>query len=848
MKTLGLIAIFLGLALIVAGVASRALGLGTGQDFLFFQLFGVSRKVLSRAGLILAATGAVGLVLARFGVVVRLKRSKFNASLPRRLASFVRESSCDAVHAFLANARESCRLAGPFAWRRELSVLALNLLSLVSFCAITFAANQSRLFHGLDGAYMMTLGKQQHMWMQVLPGLTNNFFQSLGNIWIPINTWLIPAYSLSMDSHRDVNVVIAFMVHAIEIFLAIYAFSRIVVSDRVIGLMAAWGFVMLTLPLSGYPAIYAIFGLAPYLLTLSAISLFSLSLYSMSGRGGLANALACALAIAGLLAWIVLASPMLIVVLAPAIGLFGLSLLLATADRRERKRQVLVAVAVVVLLCAIGLPMMIAGIYKYTAAYYFPLELVNTRQTLRFASILFHDSTYGGLAGRVLFLMALCGGMVGTWVGTGRVRTVSIAMLSYMALLIVVGAILVVADFWRGPSPIYFEFFIWPVYAVLASLFLRVAVGSIIDVIKKRLGQPKSRAGLAALSGVTRFGWAGLALVPWIVLLAIEHGRVAYARDFPYPPTATPLTSYLQREVGLAVGGTFRGRVLTLSGLGIPQAVGWGELHGVDHELIRNFGNDYRTIGLWYFDIPTLFEYNQAITPALYLIATRFLVRDGDTQWRSVLVMRSAPLNLLRLLGIRYVIADAPVEGTLFQRMRLDGKDGRAVYLYEIDGVNVGDYSPTRHTTLVQALDVVTAMSRADFDGRTQVFTDAALPDGLVAASDVRMITGRGGIRVTARSSGRSILVLPLEFSRCLDVASVESPSGNPRLFRANLVQTGVEFSGSLDATISYYTGPLRNTTCRLEDASDIEKLGIRAVPNRSFSADHLAGAPNRAR
>ena len=83
------------------------------------------------------------------------------------------------------------------------------------------------------------------------------------------------------------------------------------------------------------------------------------------------------------------------------------------------------------------------------------------------------------------------------------------------------------------------------------------------------------------------------------------------------------------------------------------------------------------------------------------------------------------------------------------------------------------------------------------------------------------------GYKVRAQSEGSAILLLPIEFSRCLTVSSrVDGPPR--RLFRADLVLTGVLFDRRLDADISFRVGPGEASRCRVQDANDAEHMRIR--------------------
>jgi putative transposase len=61
-------------------------------------------------------------------------------------------------------------------------------------------------------------------------------------------------------------------------------------------------------------------------------------------------------------------------------------------------------------------------------------------------------------------------------------------------------------------------------------------------------------------------------------------------------------------------------------------------------------------------------------------------------------------------------------------------------------------------------------------------------------------------------------------YSHCWTV----SGKGDPVLFRANLMQLGVSFTGHLDANLEFRFGPILASRCRLQDIGDMERLRVR--------------------
>jgi hypothetical protein len=88
------------------------------------------------------------------------------------------------------------------------------------------------------------------------------------------------------------------------------------------------------------------------------------------------------------------------------------------------------------------------------------------------------------------------------------------------------------------------------------------------------------------------------------------------------------------------------------------------------------------------------------------------------------------------------------------------------------------------------------------------------------------MIFERGAVHVTATSAGTSALLLPLQFSHCFRLLAAQPD--RVRVVRANLIHTLILFAGELDARLKWEFSFWRNSGCRLRDAEDVRKLGLR--------------------
>jgi hypothetical protein len=191
----------------------------------------------------------------------------------------------------------------------------------------------------------------------------------------------------------------------------------------------------------------------------------------------------------------------------------------------------------------------------------------------------------------------------------------------------------------------------------------------------------------------------------------------------------------------------------------------------------------------------------------------------------SILLYRFRPL-LLRALGVRFVIADGTLNDPLLELVMTETGKGRAtVNLYEIKGANLGQFSPTQAIWAGDYAAAVAAL-REQRDFENSVVLSFRRAD-LVRASRSRLVAVKNGYRLTASAPGRAMLVLPVQFSHCWEVEDSGDLASPPRLFRANLVQTGILFKDNADVRLRFNFEPW-SASCRLEDARDLTLLGIK--------------------
>ena len=224
------------------------------------------------------------------------------------------------------------------------------------------------------------------------------------------------------------------------------------------------------------------------------------------------------------------------------------------------------------------------------------------------------------------------------------------------------------------------------------------------------------------------------------------------------------------------------------------------------------------------------------VTPqAIYFIQKLFKRNlSADLNWfRPWINTGDASFDLLfrtfRALGVRYIGGYDPLRipgvkefrSVSFPRRQPGNPPGLWV-IDEIPDVNLGNYSPTEITVGRSAAEIVAALSGENFDFARQVVLSIEVHDRLVPARDMRLSVIRGGLHVSGYSDGISLVVLPQQYSNCL-----RAHDDRVRLMRANLIMTGLMFSGALDTDISFDYG-IFSPGCRRADLADMKQLEIK--------------------
>ncbi len=742
----------------------------------------------------------------------------FRAALP---AFALRRAFLWATRGLDSPAPESPRTA-------TLPQLARHFVALVLVSWLAFSVNRSALLGNYDGAFLRVTTDRDFEWATWGPYHGMNPLSGLGNVTFCIRTRYSPGLALgAFAGGGELNAIVTYGITAVETFVAMLFLGWCLGLGATVMLASAWGLTLASLPFQPATATYYTALLSPTTIECIAVQAVMVgALYRMGEHGWGRAWTACVLLLAASILWIFVSGVFYPILSAPSLVVFGAVFVLGSSSRKELAARLAGLGILIALAVPTVLPHFI-GSLSYSVPTFFSAELGNDRRDLHWVSGLFHPAGDGWLT-RPLVVLGLAGAIVAAFAAEGGLRRVAIATLVQLGAILGVGlyATYLARDY-RGPSLLYFEFFLWPFYWLFACYGVAV-VGprAIREVRRVAAGSSPVRPGAVLACA------AAPLLAGWIVVSFRDDPREAFPQ---FPRGETTIVRRLEEAIGLHPGDGFRGSVATFTGYqGRPAGVRWVELLGNDFSICDRTGNDHRAIGLWAYGIPTLHEYNQLMTPAYYAMMSRMLARPVDEQVRTVIVMTRPDLPYLRSLGVRFIITDFPVTdpgATLVETLPVLGL--RELRLYELTRPNLATYSPTKVSVAADATALLARLEAPGFDYTEDAVAFDALPPGLEHAARSGLRFEKDRCVIEAESHGRSLLLLPLQFSHCLELAvrSPSVPAEAPRLVRLNLMQAGLLFSGATEVELRLRSGPFHNPYGRLQDYRDMKNVRLEELP-----------------
>ena len=504
------------------------------------------------------------------------------------------------------------------------------------------------------------------------------------------------------------------------VFMSAYGLARTLTQSRTIALLAGWIVGVVVTPFAPIPFFYPILSVAPSAVLLVATPVIGFWLLQLVGRASFTTDGLAVLGLAALVLYLLAAMPGIYALLAPgAIPYVALAALLVRRRAELIRKTAALAIILVASIC-LRWHLYLLGLFSNTAANVYPADFAAVYHDAIYVSIMFHRSVFGW-AGPVFVATAALGALLSLRGTDGRLRVAAWVLLATLVALVAGRGALLLAKDWIFPAPIYVEITFWPLYGLFAAVAIHRTVGFAIA---------RFPSGPINAWALAHAGW----LLPMPAALAAAAIALSQSPgDFAaFPPRLTRTVEVLKSEVALAPGSAFAGRVATVLPVDANGRDAWVQQYTKAFDLWQASGNDLMTIGLWYYQIPTLFQYNQFASPVFHALIKRALQKPPLRHQRNITIFTHPDTRILRLLGVRYVIAprgELSKPGTTIQETA-----NPQWQLFELSNPNLATYSPISvetRTDLTSTLDYLV-------DDRNR-------PDKICSRASRHWESGRGG-------------------------------------------------------------------------------------------------------
>jgi hypothetical protein len=341
----------------------------------------------------------------------------------------------------------------------------------------------------------------------------------------------------------------------------------------------------------------------------------------------------------------------------------------------------------------------------------------------------------------------------------------------------------------KGPNHNYIVWMIGPFYAGTLSLVL-CSLARVL-VVKKDLSQWRKFLWFQKHAGY-------LVFMPVLALIASPLSSVRFVdRETRSDPIVSDgIANFLAEKLSLKDNSKFRGRAGYL-------------------EPFPEYPQNIKA------RVPLLNDYSHNLTPLAFSFYQKLILDGAIQQRRNHFDFEFRNLNFYRLLGVRYLISETLPDADV---LGMNNTIGIAVspfgnrYVLDLGTANNGDYSPIKIRYASSLRETIEIIGSQNFLPQRDVILENSLNVDLVSVSNAKLQIQDGKARSIARSSGISLLVLPIEFSECL-VFSGESDSSNLlSAYRVDGMLTGLLFERELDISIDFKYRLFGKSECRLND------------------------------
>jgi hypothetical protein len=772
----------------------------------------------------------------------------------------------------------------------EILIAGFALVALLAAQWMLSAAIQGANYYGVDGKMAQATILAVFEFGSRFEINNINPIEGVGSQLLPMNVWANPAYwpfaLVDKELATDLSAMVALAIFA----TAAYVMARCFDVPILASLIAAQSSIALFAPAVLILQLPTVFCLTPGNAVVYAPHMLALGLLGRLDPGSWRSFGLITAGIFGLLLYSLYCDPLWTMVngiswsVAFAVVTFG----------PLRMKTILVRCAAlglsVALLVASGAAEYVYTLSQYTARVQFP-EVLDRVRGPGLASALSYSPNmkYYYLACALGWLLGLLTlrGRPRLFAAAGAVSCAAYAVYSVLYLLLLNGT-------WVLPIPTYVEQCLFPLLVTTAAAgywgALSAAASASAGIITRAVSSAPSaqsvrqRARASARALVQRMRIAAIRhRVPRLAYLMLPVSRVLSSAEVPVTRGSSDVRSEPMRLHGRYVASSFHARAVAIALQFVAAAVipagvvnfalnrsqTYAQMY---HErwpnepALRRFftdnirqsaGQPFRgSVMFWQPDypalltmtdgwaraIPTANEYSQLVTPqALYFIHVLLKqdVRANLNWFQPNGTYAESYWTALQMFGVRYFVGysrfaradDFGFSVTTLPHARI-AEEPAAWNIYELPHPNVGNYSPTEVVAVGSGAEIMTILGKPEFDATQQAVLSTPIAERLVPAREMRMSRTGSGLHVSGRSDGTSLVVLPQQFSNCLRVRDERV-----RLVRANLMMTGLIFSGDLDTNIVFDYG-IFTPACRRADLADMKRLDLKI----DLRMAHLSG------
>jgi hypothetical protein len=659
-----------------------------------------------------------------------------------------------------------------------------------------------------------------------------NPYQGIADAWSPSAPWLrLPEVVLWFLGVPRTAVPAEYAVYFTMFTLATYSVGRTIApndSANKIALMSFAVGLLLFPPITfAYFPSLALFAVVPFTSFAAAVTLVLLALWIKLDAERLRDRILISAALVVVALYGIATEPLWIAALTLFAMPFFAVMTILPFDRQSVMRRTLAGIVLVGLFYATGAIDYVLSTLAYTSRTYFAEEVAPTREI----NVLYFARDPGAFH---LLLVMLVGITLALFHRARRVRGLAIAsFLMVICCFIYDLAWLFYPGTWSLPLPTYATVITTPIFGLVALFGWMVPFTGAAAFLRHG-GFTRDFRDVFFFGNPTLRKFALLVVSPWLLVpLILSAGAVLYCWALPHngppdyallrrPPASGSVGEYLKNETAIVPGSRYRGST------------------ALQHEFATDLRLDLMdawegrvppyepAIALWTSDIPTYDEYSAMISPPAYYVMSR-LASDLPYQFRNAMPYPgTSELNfkVLQAAGVRFFLTKKDIEGSAIAQLRRNFKSqvGDDAFVYELSDPNRDGFSVTRVHVERVAQKYLALLASDNFQFRTDVVLTEPIDESLVPVKKSRLYFTSRGPRIVASSPGKSLLVLPVQYSNCLEFRTPTTA----RLVRANLFQVGVLFEGSIDATFDLSTGPLSNPRCRKADVDDARDLQIK--------------------